>query len=80
MCRAWQAVIRVPFFYQSFHHCLRPWRLIEDLGRLMDESCVIAFTGEPIQSVWWKDWGLRLDMESLFVARQEWLVRVRMVA
>lgn len=57
------------FFYQSFHHCLRPWKLIEDLAAMLDQDGVIGFTGEPMQAVWWKDWGLRLDLESLLVAR-----------
>jgi 2-polyprenyl-3-methyl-5-hydroxy-6-metoxy-1,4-benzoquinol methylase len=58
------------FFYQSFHHCLRPWKLIDDLGHAIDDDGVIGFVGEPVQAVWWKAWGLRLDIESLLVARQ----------
>jgi 2-polyprenyl-3-methyl-5-hydroxy-6-metoxy-1,4-benzoquinol methylase len=58
------------FFFQSFHHCMRPWRLIEDLSSKIDEDGVIAFTGEPMQKAWWKNWGIRLDLESLFVARE----------
>lgn len=57
------------FFYQSFHHCLRPWKLIEDLRRKLKPGGVIGFTGEPIQAIWWRNWGLRLDHVSLFAAR-----------
>jgi 2-polyprenyl-3-methyl-5-hydroxy-6-metoxy-1,4-benzoquinol methylase len=57
------------FFFQSFHHCLRPWELIAQLKTKLKPNGVIAFTGEPIQNVWWKNWGLRLDHESLYVAR-----------
>ncbi len=58
------------FFFQSFHHCLRPWALIAELKRTLEPGGVIAFTGEPIQSSVWQNWGLRLDQESLYVARK----------
>lgn len=57
------------FFFQSLHHCLRPWDLIEQLKGKLTAGGVIAFTGEPLQTAWWKHWGVRLDHESLFVAR-----------
>ncbi|MBE7209894.1 MAG: class I SAM-dependent methyltransferase [Gluconacetobacter diazotrophicus] len=57
------------FFFQSLHHCLRPWELIGALAEKLAPDGVIAFAGEPIQSIWWKHWGLRLDQESLYVAR-----------
>ena len=57
------------FFFQSFHHCLKPWVLIEELKSKLVEAGVIAFTGEPIQA-FWRNWGLRLDQESLYVARK----------
>ncbi|WP_315754934.1 MULTISPECIES: class I SAM-dependent methyltransferase [unclassified Bradyrhizobium] len=57
------------FFFQSFHHCLKPWELIGQLRTKLKPDGIIAFTGEPIQANWWKHWGLRLDHESLYVAR-----------
>ena len=57
------------FFFQSLHHCLRPWELIARLQGKLKRGGIIAFTGEPIQTTWWKHWGLRLDHESLYVAR-----------
>ena len=36
--------------------------------KLRDDG-VIAFAGEPMQTTWWRHWGLRLDPVSLFVAR-----------
>ena len=57
------------FFFQSLHHCLTPWDLISTLKRKLQPQGVIGFTGEPIQTLWWRNWGLRLDPESLFVAR-----------
>lgn len=57
------------FFFQSFHHCLKPWKLIADIEPHLAEEAVIGFTGEPMQTLWWRNWGLRLDHVSIFVAR-----------
>lgn len=58
------------YFFQSLHHCLRPWKLIEELKNKLTPDGVIGFTGEPIQDFWWKDWGIRLDQEALYAARK----------
>ena len=58
-----------PLFFQSLHHCLKPWELINVLSQKLTKNGVICFSGEPIQSIWWKNWGLRLDQTSVFVAR-----------
>ncbi|MFL6760263.1 class I SAM-dependent methyltransferase [Sphingomonas sp.] len=58
------------FFYQSLHHCLRPWELIAQLKTKLCSDGIIAFAGEPVQSLWWDHWGLRLDLESIYVARE----------
>ena len=60
---------KAAFFFQSLHHCLKPWKLIADLKEKLEQKGVIAFTGEPIQAGW-KNWGLRQDQESLYVARK----------
>lgn len=57
------------FFFQSLHHCLKPWALIATLKKKLKAGGVIGFAGEPVQDIWWRNWGLRLDEESLFVAR-----------
>ena len=57
------------FFFQSLHHCLRPWELAATLSEKLKEDSVIAFTGEPLGSVW-RNWGIRLDQESVYVARK----------
>jgi 2-polyprenyl-3-methyl-5-hydroxy-6-metoxy-1,4-benzoquinol methylase len=54
------------FFFQSFHHCLRPWDLVATLKSKLKPDGVIGFTGEPVQNAVWKNWGLRLDHVSLF--------------
>lgn len=58
------------FFFQSLHHCLRPWELIVEVARKLTPNGVIAFGGEPVQDDWWRCWGIRLDQESLYVARK----------
>lgn len=60
---------KAAFFFQSLHHCLKPWKLVADLKTKLEPQGVIAFTGEPIQATW-RNWGLRLDQESLYVARK----------
>ena len=59
------------FFFQALHHSLRPWKLIADLATKLKPDGVIAFVGEPIQNMWWRNWGIRLDPVSLFVARRD---------
>jgi len=64
-----EAAYEAAFFYQSLHHCLKPWELIKALSTKIREDGVIVFSGEPIQTHWWPHWGVRLDHVSLFVAR-----------
>lgn len=59
------------FFSQSLHHCLRPWELIANLKCKLKTDGIIGFVGEPIQDLWWKHWGIRLDEMSLYVARAQ---------
>lgn len=58
------------YFFQSLHHALRPWDLISALRPKLQPNGVIGFAGEPINDFWWRNWGLRLDLESLYVARK----------
>ncbi|PWC84285.1 hypothetical protein TSH100_18415 [Azospirillum sp. TSH100] len=58
------------YFFQSFHHCLRPWELIGALSETIVDGGIIGFTGEPTQTAWWRHWGIRLDYESVYVARK----------
>lgn len=58
------------FFFQSLHHALHPHKLISELKKKLSDDGVIAFSGEPINAIWWKHWGIRLDFESLYVARK----------
>lgn len=61
---------RAAFFFQSLHHCTRPWDLLATLERKLTDDGVVAFSGEPIQEIWWRQWGIRLDEEAVYVARK----------
>jgi SAM-dependent methyltransferase len=58
------------FFFQSLHHALKPWELLEDIAEKLTPDGVIGFAGEPVHDAIWKHWGLRLDIESVYVARK----------
>ncbi|QTC91189.1 class I SAM-dependent methyltransferase [Brevundimonas goettingensis] len=53
-------------FYECLHHAVRPWTLIETLGRSLGETGKIVLAGEPINAIWWTHWGLRLDAFSVY--------------
>ena len=58
------------FFYQSLHHCLKPWEIIAEVKqKLNPQRPIIAFTGEPVYTSW-KHWGLRLELDAIYVARK----------
>lgn len=58
------------FFYECLHHALKPWETLARLGRFVKPDGKIVFAGEPVNTVWWKDWGLRLDAPSVYCARK----------
>jgi len=53
-------------FYECFHHALRPWDLLARMARHLEPDGRIVLAGEPINSHWWKNWGLRLDPLSVY--------------
>lgn len=53
-------------FYECFHHALRPWDLLSRMARHLEPEGRIVLAGEPINSYWWKHWGLRLDPLSVY--------------
>ena len=44
------------FFFQSLHHALKPWQLLEDLAEKLTPDGVIGFCGEPVHDAVWKYW------------------------
>jgi 2-polyprenyl-3-methyl-5-hydroxy-6-metoxy-1,4-benzoquinol methylase len=60
----------VVIFYESLHHALRPWDLLQKVSSWLAVDGKIALAGEPIQSIWWHNWGLRLDPVSVYCMRK----------
>lgn len=57
-------------FFESFHHCWEFQRLLTALHRVLKPGGRIYFAAEPITPQFAVPWGIRLDGESLFVARK----------
>lgn len=57
-------------FYESLHHAVSPLQILQKVSNWLTPNGKIAFAGEPIQSIWWKNWGLRLDPLSLYCIRK----------
>jgi hypothetical protein len=58
------------FFYECLHHSVRPWHLLQRLKNNLNANGKIVLSGEPINEVWWKHWGIRLDPLSLYCIRK----------
>ncbi len=58
------------FFYESFHHAILPWKVLDVVGPLVKPGGKITLAGEPINDYWWKNWGLRLDADSVYCIRK----------
>ncbi len=58
------------FFYECLHHSVKPWESLKSLGRFVKPEGKIVFAGEPVNTVWWPHWGLRLDAPSVYCARK----------
>lgn len=57
-------------FYECLHHALRPWTALARMAKMLSFDGKIALAGEPINSIWWKHWGLRLDPLSIYCIRK----------
>jgi 2-polyprenyl-3-methyl-5-hydroxy-6-metoxy-1,4-benzoquinol methylase len=64
--RTFDAVV----FFESFHHCWEFKRLLDALHRVLKPGGKVYFAAEPINRDFTVPWGIRLDGESLFVARK----------
>ena len=58
------------FFYESLHHALKPAELLQRCTQMLKPGGAIGCAAEPIQDLWWKHWGLRLDGLSIYCIRK----------
>ena len=56
----------VVFFYECLHHATRPWQLLRRCASWLSANGKIVISGEPINEIWWRHWGLRLDALSVY--------------
>ncbi len=59
----------VVFFYECLHHAVRPWEVLERLGRFLNPGGKIVAAGEPYVD-FFKHWGLRIEPLSLYCMRK----------
>ena len=59
------------FFFECFHHCWEFQRLLRAVHRVLRPGGKLYFGAEPINTEFKVPWGVRLDGESLFVARRQ---------
>lgn len=57
-------------FNECFHHAVYPNNLLRNIYSFLKPSGKLILTGEPIQDLWWPNWGLRLDAISVYCARK----------
>jgi len=56
-------------FYESLHHAIRPWEVLEYVHSRLRPGGKLLIAGEPINN-FWKNWGLRTDPYSLYCIRK----------
>lgn len=57
-------------FYECLHHATRPWEVLKKMARILSKQGQLFMATEPVQSIWWKHWGLRLDPLSVYCIRK----------
>ncbi len=66
--------VDVIVFFESFHHCERPFDLLDRCRDLLAGSGRIVFLAEAIYDGFYAPWGVRLDGSAAFMAAQQgWL-------
>jgi 2-polyprenyl-3-methyl-5-hydroxy-6-metoxy-1,4-benzoquinol methylase len=61
-------------FFESFHHCHRPFELLDQCTRLLKAGGVLLFVAEAFYDGFYAPWGMRLDGSAIFMTAQEgWL-------
>lgn len=64
----------VGIFFESFHHCHRPFELLDRLERWLAPQGELLFAAEPFYRGFHAPWDVRLDGQSVWAARANgWL-------
>lgn len=58
------------FFYECLHHAVKPLDTLKRVADFLGPNGRIVFAGEPVNTIWWPHWGMRLDAESVYVMRK----------
>lgn len=64
------SIFDMVLFYECLHHAIRPWKTVEQVSSKLGKDGVIVLAGEPIQEIWWQNWGMRLDLISVYCVRK----------
>lgn len=66
--------IDAAIFFESFHHCHRPFDLLARLERWLAPGGILVLSAEPIHAGFHAPWDVRLDGQALWAAREHgWL-------
>jgi 2-polyprenyl-3-methyl-5-hydroxy-6-metoxy-1,4-benzoquinol methylase len=57
------------FFYECLHHAVRPWEVIERVGRFLNPGAKIVLAAEPYVE-FFRHWGLRIEPLSFYCIRK----------
>jgi cyclopropane fatty-acyl-phospholipid synthase-like methyltransferase len=60
----------VAFFYECLHHAVKPWETLAHVAAHVAPEGRIVLAGEPVNAIWWRNWGLRLDALSVYCIRK----------
>lgn len=61
-------------FFEAFHHCHRPFELLDRCTALLNDGGTMLFVAEAFYDGFYAPWGVRLDGSAAFMtAQQGWL-------
>ncbi|MGH9135184.1 MAG: class I SAM-dependent methyltransferase [Ilumatobacteraceae bacterium] len=66
--------VDVVVFFEAFHHCERPFEMLDRCADMLGPSGRMVFVADAIYDAFYAPWGVRLDGAATFMAaRQGWL-------
>jgi SAM-dependent methyltransferase len=74
LCYAPGSAVDIVIFFESFHHCERPFELLDKCARWLSPTGQIVFVADAIYDDFYAPWGVRLDGSATFMTAQHgWL-------